>query len=80
MAINRAQTEAVMQDKQPMRSHKGYEAQAYGGRTPKPARNHPQFTGTGIRVDRYFPVLPGEANYVGPAEYASDRDGRVDRA
>lgn len=68
-----------MQGKQPMRSHKGYEMPQYGGRKPRPTRNHPQFTGTGIRVDRDFPVLSGEANYVGPAEYASDLSGRVSR-
>lgn len=79
MAINRAQTEADMQGKQPMRSHKGYEMPQYGGRKSRPTRNHPQFTGTGIRVDRDFPVLSGEANYVGPAEYASDLSGRVSR-
>jgi len=68
-----------MQDKQPMRSHGGYGEMPCGRRVPQPKSAHPQWTGTGIRVDRDFPVLPEEPKYIGPAEYASDLSGRVSR-
>lgn len=68
-----------MHGKQPMRSHRGYEQGAMGRRVPRPAHKDPRFTGTGIRVDRNYPVVEGDAKYVGPAEYASDLSGRVSR-
>jgi hypothetical protein len=78
MAQTSAQTEAVMQDKQPMRSHGGYEQQAYGKRVATSKSAHPQWTGTGIRVDRDFPMVKADP-YAGAAEYENDLSGRVSR-
>jgi len=72
-------TEAGMQDKKPIRSHRGYEPAAYGQRVPSPKSLKPNFTGTGLRVDLAGCGMGDGAGYMGNSEYANDLDGRVSR-
>ena len=68
-----------MQDKQPIRSHRNYEAQGYGGRTAVKKGMAPNFTGTGLRVDMAGCGLDEGTGAPRVGEYGSDLDGRVSR-
>lgn len=68
-----------MQDKQPIRSHRNYEAQAYGGRTAVKKGMSPNFTGTGLCVCIDCCGMGGDRSPAPNNEYGSDLDGRVSR-
>lgn len=68
-----------MQDKQPIRSHKGYEQADYGNRRAASKAMRPNFTGTGLRVDLLGCGMDDGGDYTGKSEYFNDLSGRVSR-
>ena len=68
-----------MQDKQPIRSHKGYEQMAHGQLRAASKAMRPNFTGTGLRVDLAGCGMDDGGDYTGKSEYFNDLSGRVSR-
>jgi hypothetical protein len=69
-----------MHGKANIRKGRGYANSEHGARTPAPKHKAPNFTGTGLRVDRMGCGMDDSPeSYDGKSEYASDLSGRVNR-